>query len=126
MNLGAIAAGLFLSLGVVVLVRQAVLVWTGSDRFHNYETGPPGVPIPQSLWKYYVHTMPTLAVACVFFAITALFAEIANGPVTVVFALLCAVSIFVATPIVFMFNAPKVFVPPRLRSEDGWIQSLRR
>jgi hypothetical protein len=125
-TVGGIAGGLFVCFGVVLLVRQAALVWTGSDHFRNYVSGPPGFPVPQSVWKYYVHTMPTLAVASVLFAVTALFAAIANGPVTVAFALLCALSVFVVAPLVFVFNAPKAFVPPRLRAEDGWIESWRK
>ena len=126
MTLGGIVGALFVCLIVVLLVRQAALVWTGSERFRNYDSGPPGFPVPQSVWKYYVHTMPTLAVASVLFALTALFAAIANGPVTVVFALLCALSVFVAAPLVFVFNAPRAFVPPGLRREDGWIERWRK
>jgi hypothetical protein len=125
-TLGGVVGGIFVCLFVVLLARQGVLVWAGSDRFRNYETGPPGFPVPPSLWKHYVRAMPVLGVSAALFGATAWVAAAANGAGTILFGALSAVSIFVVVPAIMLFNEPKALVPPALRTEHGWIETRRR
>jgi hypothetical protein len=126
MNIGAVATVVFGILLLVFGIQQTVLLWTGSDRFKYRESAPPNVPVPASLWKHYIRTFPVITFGGgVSIGIASLIAAIANGIGTIIFALLVLVSMFVLAPVIFLYNQPKVLVPPGMRDEPGWLEARR-
>ena len=122
MSAGGVVALVVTVLMLAVGVQQSILLWTGSDRFKFRESAPNSLPVPDSLWKHYVRAVPVIIIGGgISLVIAYVISVVSNGIGTAVFGLVVLVSVFVLAPMIFLFNKPKIFVPPGMRDQRGWI-----
>src|ERR1043165_1861031 len=110
-----VAAAMFLLFCPFVTLR----FWRGKASYSFRR--PSYFPLSERAWRHTMMTLPVGTVGMAFLVLGAWAFRLGVDWLGLAFAFLFAATAFVAWPLVFLWNRPRLLVPPFLRDDPGYV-----